>query len=147
MQILTHEQQQEIMKFIRLTGLNNFPDADTSEQEFLNDTYRFHTIIEAYGGCAEHAATAYNKAVLKAVETVKDINDDIPNEQYSIQAKSVFASIMRDEFYLTYIQYCWQQLKTYQRKTSVLDQGLYQGYLNAAQDIDSYVDYTVLPAV
>lgn len=132
------------MKFIRLTKLNNFPDADTPEREFLNDTYRFYDIIEAYGGCAKQAATAYNKAVSKALETVKNINGDISNEQYYTRAKSVFASVMRDEFYLTYIQYCWQQLKNHQQQTSVLDHGLYLDYLTAAQDVDAYVDYTAL---
>lgn len=135
---IDEQKQKEIMAFIRLTRLDNFPDWNTPQDEFVNASYRFSDIIDAYGGCSKKAAQTYNEAVEKALAYIS-IHD-------AEEARKYYCEIMTREFYSAYIQYKWQQVKTYQQQTSVLSQALYSDY-RAALDVHSYVDYSPLLCV
>lgn len=130
------EHQQKIMQFIRMTGLNNFPDQDTPEEDFLTMTYRFSDIINAYDGCAVTAAENFIYAREKALAVASNI---------TVGARdNIYVEVMEQLFYRRYIRYKWNQVKAYQQQTSVLSPALYQDYL-AALDVRGYVDRTLPP--
>lgn len=137
MYILNEDDQKGIMNFIRRTGLNNFPDANTPEADFLSATFRFHEFIIIFDGCSDKAADAYLKATQKAVKEARKTNGSIEEQKES------YNQIMTEEFYCYYIQYKWQQVKTQNKHSSAPALDLYQGYL-AALDVLSYVDHTPL---
>ncbi len=137
MYFLNEKDQKEIMNFIRRTGLNNFPDTNTPETDFLSATFRFHEIITAFDGSSNKAADAYLNAVQKAV------NEACKTGGNKDEQKEIYNQIMTVEFYSRYIQFKWQQIRTQNSQLKVPTHDLYRDYL-AALDVPAYVDYTPL---
>lgn len=148
--MITRVEQSEIIEFITLTNLSNFPDNDTSMDEFLSATYRFYDIIKAYDACPKKAANAYNTAKEKALTIIKERmryqDANMPRDDRLNLAKQIFADTMNKEFYQTYIRYKWMQVRAYNKQTSVLSRNLYHDYL-ASLDVHQFVDYSHLPSL
>lgn len=131
------------MDFIELTGLTNFPDAQTPEQDFLDYTHLTHGIIRLYEHDIEKAAKDYRYATQAALTEVdKELSHKY--EEVTDNAISFYIRLMKENYYKPYIQHCRRQLANIKDKSSAQTQYLYRAYDYAALNAERYVDHTPL---
>lgn len=140
---LDEQDQRNILDFISLADITNFPDATTPEEDFLDYTHHLHDIIKAYNGDIHKAAGVYSDAREQALDLVAERYPAYRYTKDISDAKSLYCQTMKNIFFKPYIQYRWQRLKGIRSHASIQAQYLYRSYVYAL-NAEQYVDYRPL---
>ena len=144
-------QEAELDKFEVFLDNTSLPISGWSKlpmDEFASRVYRIVDMVDAHGGNPEKVVKLYNQVHEKAwrasqvifKEKGLDYRYDTIPKAVEREAHEVFATILKSEFYDTYLQYKWKQVQEVRAQTGVIDRGLYRDYESAC-DLTAFVSF------